>query len=55
MNKYFITVTNGQDEKIIELKKDGEWVKDINSAIKMAESKINWEWQVKYVEERKGL
>ena len=52
MKKYQVEVTNGSINKYIEIKKDGKWVTDEKSAIKMAESKINSAWTVIAIEEQ---
>jgi hypothetical protein len=43
---YVVTVTNGVREDEINIRKDGDWVKDVDSAERMAQSQINSSWQV---------
>jgi hypothetical protein len=44
--KYEVTITNGITEKVVTLKKDGDWVRDIASAERMAQSQTNSSWRV---------
>jgi hypothetical protein len=44
--KYEVTVTNGVVEKVITLKKDGDWVRDVASAERMANAQVNGAWSV---------
>jgi hypothetical protein len=44
--KYEVIVTNGVTEKAITLKKDGDWVRDVASAERMAQSQVNSAWRV---------
>lgn len=46
MKNYLVTVTNGIEKSILIIEKDGKWVTDLESAKKMAESKINSAWSV---------
>jgi hypothetical protein len=43
---YVVTVTNGLVKYEMPIRKDGDWVKDVESAERMAQSKINNSWRV---------